>query len=529
MRDASEKMEEYMKRIATVLLLLVLVASFAFAGGSGESKKEASSDGKSIDLLRIGVSSWPKTLDPARGMGLANVRWLYEVFDTLLYCEDDGTISSYICDSWKMIDDYTSEYKLKRGITFHNGDPLTAEDVAYSLMRPFTYRAGYIDANVKTIVSSIDHCEVIDDLTLRIITADPDPVIFQRLAGYMSVYIIDKKYFEEEGEEVFATSPVGTGPYKVDSLTGESLMLSYYDGYYGEKPIADKVEFCYIPEEASLIAAIMTGEIDIAPDLSKTSWDALYGNSKVDVINQPYTASHLCRINTTEEGVPWKEVRQAMSLAIDRQLLIDTLWGGMASVPNGYNYPCFGEYYIEDYPEYEYNPEKAAELVKNSGYDGRVIEYRLVNGYYKMGNEAAEAIVDMWRQIGLNAQVTFVDNWTIKGIQGLLTWSNGLRFEDPIGGLWVLWGEGTSLQTNLWHTEGTAKFNELGHQLLTETNVEARRAIYREMMEIWDDEVPGIIWYCPDSIFAIRNDLEWKYAAGKGYNFRADHLSFKEN
>ncbi|MBR4120962.1 MAG: hypothetical protein IKT95_04330, partial [Spirochaetales bacterium] len=361
-----------MKRIATVLLLLVLVASFAFAGGSGESKKEASSDGKSIDLLRIGVSSWPKTLDPARGMGLANVRWLYEVFDTLLYCEDDGTISSYICDSWKMIDDYTSEYKLKRGITFHNGDPLTAEDVAYSLMRPFTYRAGYIDANVKTIVSSIDHCEVIDDLTLRIITADPDPVIFQRLAGYMSVYIIDKKYFEEEGEEVFATSPVGTGPYKVDSLTGESLMLSYYDGYYGEKPIADKVEFCYIPEEASLIAAIMTGEIDIAPDLSKTSWDALYGNSKVDVINQPYTASHLCRINTTEEGVPWKEVRQAMSLAIDRQLLIDTLWGGMASVPNGYNYPCFGEYYIEDYPEYEYNPEKAAELVKNSGYDGRV-------------------------------------------------------------------------------------------------------------------------------------------------------------
>ena len=522
-----------MKKLVAFLAVLTLVLALAFAGGSKESGS-ASNGAKHLDLLRIGVSSWPKTLDPCRGMGLANCRWLYEIYDTLLYCEDDGTISSYICDSWKMIDDRTSEYKLKKGITFHNGAPLTAEDVAYSIMRvlkPKDYglSSGYPDANVKTIVSSIDHCEVIDDLTLRIVTSQPDPVIFQRLAGYMSVYIINRAYFEKEGSEVFATQPVGTGPYKVDSLSGESLMLSYYDGYYGEKPIADKVEFCFIPEEASMIAAVMTGEIDIAPDLSKTSWDALHDNPKVDVINQPYTASHLCRINTTETGVPWKEVRQAMSLAIDRQLLIDTLWGGMATVPNGYNYPCFGEYYIEDYPKYEYNPEKAKELVKNSGYDGRVIEYRLLNGYYKMGNEAAEAIVSMWRDIGLNAQVTFVDNWSLPGIQGLLTWSNGLRFEDPIGGLWVLWGEGTTLQTHLWHDEGTERFNQLGHQLLTETNVEKRRAVYREMMEIWDDEVPGIIWYCPDSIYAIRNDLEWSYAPGKGYNYRADHLKFKEN
>ncbi|MBO4388406.1 MAG: hypothetical protein J5785_03090 [Spirochaetales bacterium] len=518
-----------MKKLATVLIVLSLVAAIAFAGGSSESKKDAAADGKYVDMLRIGVASWPKTLDPGRGMGLANVRWLYEVFDTVLYCENDGTISSYICDSWTRIDDCTTEYHLKPGITFHDGSPLTAEDVAYSLMRPFEYRAGYIDANVKTIVNTIDHCEVLDDLTFRIITVQPDPVIFQRLAGYMSVYVISKNYFETQGEEVFATNPIGTGPYKVVELTGESIMLTYYDGYYGEKPIAENVEFCYIPEESALIAAIMTGEIDIAPDLSKTSWDALNGNKDVDIINKHYTASHLCRINCNEEGVPWKEVRQAMSLAIDRQALIDNLWGGMAFVPNGYNYDCFGEYYIEDYPEYEYNPEKAAELVKNSGYDGRVIQYRLVNGYYKMGNEAAEAIVDMWKKVGINAQVTFVDNWTIKGIEGLLTWSNGLRFDDPIGGLWVLWGEGVTLQTHLWHTEGTERFNELGHQLLVETDVQKRRAIYREMMEIWDDEVPGIIWYCPDSIWAIRNDMDWDYQPGKGYNFRADHLKWKES
>ena len=182
-----------MKKLVAFLAVLTLVLALAFAGGSKESGS-ASNGAKHLDLLRIGVSSWPKTLDPCRGMGLANCRWLYEIYDTLLYCEDDGTISSYICDSWKMIDDRTSEYKLKKGITFHNGAPLTAEDVAYSLMRvlkPKDYglSSGYPDANVKTIVSSIDHCEVIDDLTLRIITTDPDPVIFQRLAGYMSVYI----------------------------------------------------------------------------------------------------------------------------------------------------------------------------------------------------------------------------------------------------------------------------------------------------------------------------------------------------
>ena len=104
----------------------------------------------------------------------------------------------------------------------------------------------------------------------------------------------------------------------------------------------------------------------------------------------------------------------------------------------------------------------------------------------------------------------------------MANWSNGLRFSDPLGGLWALWGAGTAVQKDLW--EAPARFNELGELVMTESDVAKRNEYYAEMMAIWDDEIPGTILYCPDMIWAVRNGLQWDYTPGKGVNFRADHL-----
>src|SRR5699024_10811177 len=109
--------------------------------------------------------------------------------------------------------------------------------------------------------------------------------------------------------------------------------------------------------------------------------------------------------------------------------------------------PEYDDLYFADYPATEYNPEKAKELVKESGYNGEEIIYQLKPNYYTFGNEAAEAIVDMWKQIGVNAKIVYTDE---KSYDGVANWSNSMRFPDPCGGLWLLWGPGSSPAEKTW-------------------------------------------------------------------------------
>lgn len=525
-----------MKRTLALILALITMLSLLTGCGGGQEEAPAATQAaqpgeaapaapaapEQLDIVRVGVTAWPASLDPITKMGWTQNRILYAVYDTLLYCEDDSTISSYICDSWTRIDERTTEYKLKEGITFHNGYPLTAEDIKFSLDRVLFDDTGYCDPNVTAVVNTIETVEVVDDLTVRIITKIADPIIFDRLASNLGVYIVSKQYIEEVGNETFGIEPVGTGPFKVDYITPENLMVSYYEGYYGEVPAMKQIEYRYYSEEMAMVTSLITGEIDLANNMTPTAAKMLEGQPNLQLFSQAYSTSHMLRIKTHDAVTADKKVRQAMSLAIDRQLLVDTLWEGYASIPNGYNYEEFGQYYVADYPTYEYNPEKAKQLVAESSYDGSVISYQLIPGYYAMGAEAAEAIVDMWKQVGLNAKIEYVEAIKPATITDMANWSNGLRFSDPLGGLWALWGEGTAVQKDLW--TAPERFNELGNLIMTESDVAKRNEYYAEMMAIWDDEIPGTILYCPDMIWAVRNGLEWDYNPGKAVNFRADHL-----
>ena len=139
------------KTLALILAMLMLVGCLA---GCGDKKPDNAGDGQ-LDKITIGLMSWPTDLDPARSMGKTRTRTLFQIFDTLLYTKSDGTYGSYICESWGMKDDVTAEFKLKKGITFHNGDPLTAKDVQYSFERIFNDTEGYLAKNIVSIMRTI--------------------------------------------------------------------------------------------------------------------------------------------------------------------------------------------------------------------------------------------------------------------------------------------------------------------------------------------------------------------------------------
>ena len=205
------------KKAAVALAAAMLFAMTQLAGCGGGDKKAADSKGagaKQVETLKVAISAWPKNLDPVVRMGKNTTPFITQVFDTLLYVDNEGKITSYLCDSWKKIDDTTSEYKLKKGLTFQNGDPLTAKDVKFSYERVLNDKSGYVDPNVRAVVGTIASVEAVDDLTVRIKTKRIDPIIFSRVAARLGVYIVPEGYMNKVGKEKFGTQPIGSGPYK---------------------------------------------------------------------------------------------------------------------------------------------------------------------------------------------------------------------------------------------------------------------------------------------------------------------------
>lgn len=505
-----------MKKIArTLALALALCLLFSAASFAGAEEAGV------LDTLRIGVAALPGNMDPTLNVGNTTIRIQYNVFETLLTADpNDGSLSGMLAESWSRIDDYTVEFKLREDVLFQNGDPMTAKDVQFS----FDHLKEEIDGNTlaKSLMSTIDHVDVIDDYTCRVVTAEPDPLLEQRLASSWGAWILPKDYITEVGNDAFALNPIGTGPFKVVSYSPEKIVLTRFDGYWGTTPNVKNIEYVLYAENSSRITALSTGEVDIITQLPMDQVSIIEQTAGLHVESMNITNMHVVRfyIDGGDGIVNNKQFRQALSYAIDRQLLSDAFWGGKAIVPNGHQYFEFGDLYFGDFPKEEYDVEKAKALLAESGYNGELITYELKDGYYTYGNEAAEAIVDMWKSIGVNAQVAFKDS--ADGDTMVRNWSNTMRFPDPAGGLWLLWG--STEPTKTWATM-PQEFIDAGKVLTTSMDPEARATAARTLMEIFRDEVPGILLYYPCENWGVRDGINWVPYSNQTMDFRAENFS----
>ena len=507
-----------MKKMVTALLAALVLAAPLAAVCRVEADEPT--------VLKVGVAGMPANMDP--GTGISNDKQMINcnVFDTLMFRDNygDGEMTSYIADSWEVIDDRTIQVKLKEGITFQNGEPLTAEDVKYSVDRIVEGPDEYFAATIKTLFIGIDSVEVVDDLTVKITSKDPDPVLLDRFSSVMGVFIVPKDTIEEMGDEAYGQAPVGSGPYKVVEYTPEKMVLEYYDGYYGEKPAFDRVEYYAYPETATRVTALITGEIDMCFNIGSDNIPQIEAVDGLRVEDSSVASLHLLCFNSSIPPMDDVNLRKALSLAIDRETLAATLWGGYAVVRNGYNFPEYGDYYVADYPEYEYDVEKAKEALAASNYNGETITYQLNSGYYTLGNEVAEAIVSMWNAIGVNATVEYNTQWDYESFH-VHNWSNGPRFFDPLGGLWTLWGEGSKAQAYYWpDDEKKAEFWEQAEILKTSSDFQARYDANKRMMELWDEDEIGTVLFQISEFCGLKENITWKRNPDYSVSFRAEHL-----
>lgn len=490
--------------------------------------------------LVVGVADLPATLEPGKELSNVGTRVNYSVFDTLirrdfLSAEGGGgsALVPGLATEWTRLDDMTLEVKLRDDVTFHNGAPLTAEDVVFTFSPERLSGENAVLSEGPAYFSVLAEVKAIDDHTVQFVTKAPDPLLEHRLSSWAS-WIVNKADWEAKAatDGGIPMFPVGTGPFMLDEYKAdESIRLVAFDDYFGGKPTAASVTFREIPEPSTRVAGLVSGEFDIITNVAPDQIPQINGYDDIETRSVVLANSHVLAYGTQDPVIKDARIRQAMNLAIDRNLLNEALWGGRAVVPNGHQYPEFGDMYNPDHKGLQYDPERAKELLAEAGYDGGLIKYTTQPNYYLNALPAAQAIVEMWKAIGLNVELNVVESLSGLDMATLQvrTWSNSTRYPDPVGGLWNLWGPfgGPQRGAGNWAgTENLERFNELGHMIESSVDLETRRPAAFEMLEIWEKDAPGTVLYQPLETYGVSKDINWQPYTFYYMDLRPYNLSF---
>ncbi len=507
-------------RMATILGILTVV-TYGFAQADARPS------------LRVALPALPASLDIGGGFSNPDHAVPYSIFDSLIHKDHTSVQPVYIpglATSWERVSDTVLVLKLREGVRFHNGDAMTAEDVKFSLERFSKADYPLYETPRGIAFGNIERVEVVNPTTVRVVTVKPEPAL-EAILSMPQAAIIPQAYVEEIGYEAFGRTPVGTGPYRVtEFVLEERVTLAVFENFWGEQPNAGEIIFRSIPELASRITALVNDEVDIVTNVPPDQVATIEGSDCCETRDILSNIFHVLYFNSAHPLMQDKTFRQALSLAIDRQLLVDALWGGQAKVPPGHQFPQFGDIYMPDYPPPAYDPERARELLEASSYEGETITFHTASTYYTNGLLAAQAVTEMWKAIGVNTQllvdVNTEDFWTEVMVAN---WSNPLYFTDPAGSYGVMYSPEGFRGSDRWtgrHDEYRALYDRFRYTL----DLEERKKLYREVLGYWEDFVPATILYQPIEFYGVRKGVNWQPLPGSQtyiLDFRADNLSFE--
>jgi peptide/nickel transport system substrate-binding protein len=454
-----------------------------------------------------------------------------------------------LATEWKRIDDQTIELKLRPGVKFHNGEEMTAEDVVFSFSRERMF--ANTEAKNRSTIKAFENIptprpgkelppevvavsrrswpdllrvEAVDRMTVRFYNATPDVTLEGRLARYGS-NILSRKGWEDAASYLdWARKPITTGPYKVVEFRPDNmLVLEAHDEYWGGRPPIKRIRFVEVPEVPSRIAGLLSGQYQFACDIPPDQIADIERNAAFEVQGGTILNHRLTVFDKNHRQLQNPLVRRALTHSIDRKAIVDSLWAGRTRVPAGLQWDYYGDMFHADWTVPEYNPKLAQDLLKQAGYKGDPIPYRLLNNYYTNQNATAQVLVEMWRAVGLNVQINTVENWTqimARGEQrAVRDWSNSAPFSDPVSSIVNQHGpNGQQQQIGEWTN---AEMNQLCEFLETSTDRPKRKQAFRRMLEICEREDPAYTVLHQNATFTAKpKAIQWKASPAFAMDFR---------
>jgi peptide/nickel transport system substrate-binding protein len=348
--------------------------------------------------------------------------------------------------SWKLVDPTTWDFVLRPNVLWSDGKPFTADDIVFSYARAPSVPGSV--ANFGGYLRTVASVEATGPLALRIRTKEPNPLLPLNLA---SIHIVSRHGTEGATSNDFNTGKalIGTGPYRLVSYQqGERIVMRANPDYWDGAPLWSEVDYRYVASAPSRTAALLAGDVDVIDKVSVSDLGQLRARPEVKVfaypglrmlLLQPSFASGPNRFALDNDGKPLpenpmldKRVRQALSIAINRQALCERLLLGTGN-PTGQWMPEGSFGYNPDVPVPGFDPDGAKKLLAEAGFpNGFQISLHLPNDRYVLGPQTAQAIAQMWTRIGVKTQVESIP-WAVYAaavtkneyVMSTLAWGNG--------------------------------------------------------------------------------------------------------
>jgi|SRR5690625_1696868 len=493
-------------------IALVLVACSGGEDGttSGDSGNETG-DGASQEakILTIAQPNDLETMDPQAVSATSSDRIFKNMYSYMFYWDENVELQQDLVVDYEQIDDETWRFEIRDDVEFHNGDPLTAEDIKFTLERVMT------DSSLKQFLyfKQLKEVNVIDDYEIEIVT-DGIMTTLLTLLAKSGAEILPKNYIEEVGIEEFQNNPVGSGPYKyVEWQKDSHVTLERNDNYYDGTPKWDEVTFKAIPESSTRVGELINGGVDIITDVPLNERERLEADADTKSIPGETTRVMLLIVRMTEGTVTADpKVREAIELAIDNKSIAESLYEGEAvpvrtRVPN----KVFGSD-PDLYDNYIYDPDRAKELLKEAGYeDGVEITLTASKGRYPFDGEVAEMIAAMLGEVGIVANLELLDGTAFSDVYAngtneellMIALADGLL--DGSYSLTHYTKDRAEGQTDFYHEEA----EELYWTAISNPDDEERAAQYRAIQQIAAEERPHIFLLQLPVNYGVRANVEF--------------------
>jgi len=480
--------------------------------------------------LTIAVGGAFTSMDPHyHNLNPNNVLTEY-VFDQLVRFDANYHPEPALAVSWKPVDATTWEFKLREGVKFHDGTPFTPDDVVFTFGRiPHVLNS---PSSFNFAVKPIKQLEVVDAHTIRLHTAEPAPLMPFNMAN---VKIVSRKHGEgaSTGDYNSLQAAIGTGPYRaVEFVVGDHAVFQRNDGWWGEQPIWDRVNYRLIANNASRNAALQSGDVDVIDQVPTRDVAALRKNPKLTIVSAPGQRLIYLSVDSGRPETPWAtdtagnkllsnplrdvRVRRALSLAINRDGIRDRIMDGF-SAPTGQLMPEDASGYDPSIKPDPYDPERAKKLLAEAGFpNGLGLTLHGPNDRYVNDSSIVEAIAQMWTRIGVKTTVDTMPSATY--------FSRAIRFEFSIRltGWASDTGEASSNLITLVASSNPDKgrgaifdpthyanpqVDELIERSLATIDPEQREDLYRQAERMAMPDLPLIPIHHQVNIWAIRKGL----------------------
>lgn len=501
------------------IALLVILAACGSTQGEATSEEQAS-----LKTITIGLGTEPANLDPRNYTftpGSFAVSW--QIFEPLVYHDTrtDELIPG-LAESWEQLDSTTYEFKLRQGVTWHDGEPFTADDVAWTLTRGPRPIQEYL-------LDPANPVEIIDDHTLRVFTTDPvGYFMVQSIAlnlRIMPEHILSEWYAdcqvamteqglqaestteictEVEKNQVWTENLIGTGPFEFKSWQpGLNITLAANSDYWDGSPQVDELVFKWVEEDATRIINLEAGEYDLILGVSDTDIERLDTVENITLLKSPGYGYDMLTLNQAVPALADERIRKAIAYAVDKESLMK-LFPGVVSRTCG-PLSTRSAFYNAEVNCYDYDPEQAKTLLAEAGWDPIT---RLTLKTPPNQQNEAQLIQRNLQDVGLDIELLTVEtgayNQEVQDGQSELALYGFGNIVDPDHMYWVFHQDWILGQASAYQNETVSALLEQGQTI---TDQEERRQIYNEAQRIIvDDDAAAVFLYSHDYVRAYRND-----------------------